>query len=145
MESPQSGWMSLRLLAGGRQFIAVVGHAPYDSLRELAETLSALVAGAPGGVVRWNAEPEEYDFAFSAEGDRARLKVLRHRDHRREGGGAGPVFEHACARREMCAAFARELRSLRGRAEADAFEQNWRRPFPEREFQSLAASLGVTE
>lgn len=144
MESPQSGWMSVRLLAGAGQFLAVVGHAPYDSLRDLTEALSALGAGAGagGGVVRWNAEPEEYDFVFEAEGDAARLDVLRHAGHRRDAERARRVFTHAGPRRDLCLAFARELRSLRSRAEADAFEQNWRRPFPEQEFQRLLATLG---
>ena len=42
IESPQSGWMSLRLKSGERQFVAVMSHAPHDSLRELLAALAAL-------------------------------------------------------------------------------------------------------
>ena len=142
LESPQSGWMSVRLLAGAGQFLAAFGHAPYDSLRDLAEVLSSLAAGGGGGVVRWNAEPPEYDFVFTAEGEGAALRVLRYPDHRREPNSAQAAFEHACTRAQLCLAFWRELRSLRERAGTDAFEQNWRRAFPEREYQKLSAALG---
>ena len=142
LESPQSGWMSVRLLAEGGQFLAAVGHAPYDSLRDLAEVLSGLAAGGRGGVVRWNAEPVEYDFVFTGEGGRAELRVVRYADHRREDATARTAFAHAGAREELCLAFWRELRSLRERAGTDVFPQNWRRPFPEREFQQLSAALG---
>jgi hypothetical protein len=142
LESPQSGWMSVRLLAGGGQFLAAVGHAPYDSLRDLTETLSALAAGGAGGLVRWNAEPVEYDFVFAAEGARAELRVIRYPDHRLEPASARAAFTHAGDRRDLCLAFWRELRSLRERAEADVFPQNWRRAFPEQEFQKLSAALG---
>jgi hypothetical protein len=145
MESPQSGWMSVRLLAGGGRFLAVVRHAPYDSLRDLTETLAALAAGGGGGVVRWNAEPEEYDFVFAAEGAGAGLRVHRYPDHRREEACVSTVFDYAGARRELCLAFWRELQSLRERAETDVFGQNWRRAFPESEFQKLSSSLNITE
>jgi hypothetical protein len=145
MESPQSGWMSVRLLAGGGQFLTVVGHAPYDSLRDLVELLSALAAGGSGGVVRWNAEPEEYDFVFAAEGEGIELRILRYPDHRREASGESTVFAYEGARRELCLAFWHELQSLRARADDDVFGQNWRRAFPEREFQKLAASLKKAE
>jgi len=141
LESPQSGWMSVRLLAEGGQFLAAFGHAPYDSLRDLVVVLSSLAAGGAGGAVRWNAEPSEYDFVFTAAGEGAGLRVLRYPDHRREPASAQTAFEHTGARAALCLAFWRELRSLRERAATDAFEQNWRRPFPEREYQQLSAAL----
>lgn len=141
LESPQSGWMSVRLLAGERQFLAVFGRGPYDSLRDLVSLLAEVAAGAGGGVVRWNAEPEEFDFILAAEGEGAGLRVERYADHRRE--EAGEVFAHAGARRDLCLAFWRELHSLRERADTDAFRQNWRRSFPEREYQQLTDALGV--
>lgn len=141
LESPQSGWMSVRLLAGEGQFLAVVGHAPYDSLRDLTEALSALAATGRGGVVRWNAEPEEYDFVFAGRGERAELRVLRYPDHRREAMHVSTAFAYAGPRRDLCLAFWRELASLRERAATDAFKQNWRRAFPEREFRELTDSV----
>lgn len=142
MESPQSGWMSLRLRAGEREFVAVVSHAPYDSLRELIEGLTALLEGAGGMAVRWNAEPEEYDFELKAEDeDVLTLRVVHHRGHRREATEARTDFEFRGTRVEMCLPFWRELVGLHARSETDVFVQNWRRAFPLRELEGLTQAL----
>ncbi len=143
MESPQSGWMSLRLRAGaGREFVAVVSHAPYDSLRELIEALVALLGGASAARVRWNAEPDEYDFELKAEGeDKVSLRVVHQQDHRREPSRARNVFACRASRAEMCLPFWRELTEMRARSETDVFEQNWRRKFPVRELRRLTDAL----
>ncbi|HEU4596840.1 MAG TPA: hypothetical protein VFS10_17015 [Pyrinomonadaceae bacterium] len=138
MESPQSGWMSLRLRAGAREFVAVVSHQPYDSLRELIEALVSLLGGARAATVRWNAEPEEYDFVLKAEGeDRVSLRVVHHQGHRREASRARAVFTCRASRVELCLPFWRELSEMSERSETDVFEQNWRRKFPRRELRRL--------
>ena len=137
-ESPQSGWMSVGLRAGGARLVLGASHAPYDSLRELIEALSALLAGGDARrVARWNCEPEEYDFELSAAGDRARLVVTRHTGPTRRADDARPVFAHAAERLQLVLPFWRELRELRRRTTEDDFEKNWRRPFPERELREL--------
>jgi hypothetical protein len=142
MESPQSGWMSLRLKAGGREFVAVVSHAPYDSLRELMDALVALLGGARAAAVRWNAEPDEYDFELKAEGgDALSLRVVHHEGHRREPSRARSVFACRAPRAEMCLPFWRELTEMRARSETDVFEQNWRRKFPARELRRLTEAM----
>jgi len=139
-ESPQSGWMSLRLRAGGREFVTVVAHRPYDSLRDLLAALASLLEGGGGRAVRWNAEPEEFDFVLSVEGERAGLSVVRRAGR---GGGAGEeVFGYRGPVRDLCAPFCEELRTLRERGETDEFERNWRRPFPADELNLLCAALG---
>ena len=131
MESPQSGWMSLRLRSGRREFVAVVSHQPYDSLRELIEALVALLGGAREAGVRWNAEPDEYDFELKAEGkDEVSLRVVHYEGHRREPSGVRTVFACRAPRAEICLPFWRELSEMRERSETDVFEQNWRRKFP---------------
>ena len=138
MESPQSGWMSLRLRSGGREFVAVVSHQPYDSLRELTEALVSLLGGARAAKVRWNAEPDEYDFELKAErGDVVSLRVVHHQDHRREPSQARTAFACRAPRAEICLPFWRELSSMRERSETDVFEQNWRRKFPLKELRRL--------
>lgn len=131
--------MSLRLEAGGRKFVAAVSHAPYDSLRELIEGLSALLEGRPSVVIRWNREPEEFDLVFEAEGDEVRLEIVRYPDHRRLSRKA--VFSARLSKLDLCRAFWRELRQLRMRKETDVFEQNWRRAFPEEELRRLTKAL----
>ncbi|MCA1593565.1 MAG: hypothetical protein LC754_13130 [Acidobacteria bacterium] len=85
MESPQSGWMSLRLRVGAQSFVAVMSHAPHDSLAELMQGLTALLSGETTVTVKWNAEPEEYDFIFSARGERVELRVVHFPGHRTAG------------------------------------------------------------
>lgn len=135
-ESPQSGWMSLRLKAGAAEFVAVVSHAPYDSMSGLIEGLTALVAGGGGFAVSWNTEPEEYVFEFEPAGAEVGLRVAR-----RAKSSAEVVFAHRGPRAELCRAFWRELKRLRDRRETDLYEQNWRRPFPEREMQEFTRAL----
>jgi hypothetical protein len=140
-ESPQSGWMSLRLRADGREFVTVVAHRPYDSLRDLLAALASLLEGSTGASVRWNAEPEEFDFVLSAAEGGARLSVLRHPDHGRRQAGE-EVFGYAGTPDELCRPFCEELLTLGERGETDEFERNWRRPFPEAELRRLCAALG---
>jgi hypothetical protein len=143
MESPQSGWMSLRLRSGGRELVAVVSHAPYDSLRELIEGLTALLKGeAVAATVRWNAEPEEYDFELKSEGeDSLSLRVVRHADHRRTAAGTRTALACRGSRVEVCLPFWRELAEMSARSETDVFERNWRRAFPLRELRQLTEAL----
>jgi hypothetical protein len=140
-ESPQSGWMSLRLRAGEREFVTVVAHRPYDSLRELLAALASLLEGADRAEVRWNAEPEEFDFVVSVEDDgAAHLSVKRHTSHDRRDDGA-EVFGYRGTLRAVCAPFCAELQTLGERGETDEFERNWRRPFPSAELRRLCAAL----
>jgi len=137
-ESPQSGWMSVGLKAGGRRLVFGASHAPYDSLRELIEALSALlVEGPPRAVARWNCEPEEYDFEFSSEGERAGLNVRHYPTRARRAGAARQVFSHRDERLRLVLPFWRELRELRRRTDEDDFERNWRRTFPASELSEL--------
>ena len=128
--------MSLRLRAGAESFVAGVSHAPRDSVRELIEGLTALAAGGDGFNVRWNAEPEVYDFEFEAAGTEAEVRVVRHAGRRRE-----VVFKHRGARAAVCRAFWREFKRLRDRRETDVYELNWRRAFPEQELQEFTHAL----
>ncbi len=144
IESPQSGWMSLRLRAGEQQsFVAVMSHAPHDSLAALMRALTALLNNlSTTATVRWNAEPEEFDFAFCASGeDKFELQITRFPDHRRETSTSDVVFSFDGSLRASCLTFGRELRSLRARSETDVFTQNWRRAFPEKELSEFTSAL----
>lgn len=130
--------MSLRLRSGDEQLVLGVACMPYDSLHDLIEGLSALLVEARDEVlVRWNCEPEEYDFKIRAQGDDIALTVTRFPDHRRRKSASQEVFAHTGSRMEMCSAFWRELRELQRRSEEDVFASNWRRAFPQRELQEL--------
>ena len=123
--------MSLRLGAGAHEFVTAVSHKPYDSLRELIGALVALLEGREGARVRWNCEPDEFDFEFVAKGEEATVSVAHYPDHRRL--TREVVFTTRQTKSDLYRAFWRELRQLRRRTATDEFEQNWRRAFPEDE------------
>jgi hypothetical protein len=140
-ESPQSGWMSFSLKAGKQDFTVVVSHVPYDSLRELMKSLTALLEREGEAIVKWNGEPVEYDFNFVLRHGAVELKILRYTDHRRRKNTSRLVFSFEASALEVCTAFWRELRDLQTRLERDEFEKNWRREFPRSELQQLTKAL----
>jgi hypothetical protein len=141
LESPQHGFMSLRLSSDAESFVAVVSHAPYDSLRDLMTALSAALAGDADAVVRWNGEPEEFDFRLSARNDRLRLDIIRYPDHRRAAESSEAVFSFDGRKLEVCHPLWKELRDLRRRTARDEFDRQWRSAFPESEMQELTKSI----
>jgi hypothetical protein len=142
LESPQHGFMSLRLKAAGRSFVTVVSHAPYDSLRDLIVSLSAVLDGDCEYTVHWNSEPDEYDFRFTSRGDRLLLEVVHYPDHRKLPETASTAFSFRGPKSDACRTFLGELRDLQSRAGRDEFERQWRRAFPERELQELTKRMG---
>lgn len=140
--SPQSGYMSMGLGAGGREFAAAVSCRPRDSLRELIAALTRLARGeARAAVVRWNCEPDELDFRFESEGDRLNLAVVHYATHKRDEPLSQTVFEAAGARAEILGVFRAALEDLRADAEVDVFESNWRRKFPERQLNEFGCAV----
>ncbi len=137
MESPQHGFMSLRLSSGKESFVAVVSHAPYDSLRDLIEALSGVLAGDGETIIKWNSEPEEYDFKLAASDDSIKLDIVRYPDHRRLAAASSTVFSFRGSKLDACLPFWKELRDLHRRTIQDEFDRQWRREFPEREMQEL--------
>jgi hypothetical protein len=141
LESPQSGWMSLSLRAGEDILLMGASCAPYDSLRDLIEGLNAMLDGHTEINVKWNCEPEEFDFRLAAVDDRASLNVVRYPDHRRTKKASRIVFSFQGAKLDICLPFWRALRDLRRRISTDVFDSNWRREFPQRELQQLTKQI----
>ena len=141
LESPQHGFMSLRLSSGKASFVAVVSHAPYDSLRDLIEALCNVLAGDHEAIVKWNSEPEEYDFKLEALGDSVQLDIIHYPDHRRLAANSSNVFSFRGSRLDACLPFWKELRGLHRRIIQDEFDRQWRREFPEGEMQELTKRI----
>jgi hypothetical protein len=139
--SPQSGYMSLGLRAGGREFATAVSCRPYDSLGDLLSALARLAHGeAQSAVVRWSCEPDELDFRFEADGGRLSLAVVHFDSSRRDEPNGRTAFAFAGARAQVCEAFRVALEDLRADAEVDEFESNWRREFPERQWREFVGA-----
>ena len=141
LESPQHGFMSLRLSSETERFVAVVSHAPYDSLRDLIESLCNALAGDYDTIVKWNSEPEEYDFRLAARDDSIKLDIVRYPDHRRLAESSSIVFSFGGSKLDACLPFWKELRGLHRRIAQDEFDRQWRREFPETEMQELTKRI----
>lgn len=140
--SPQSGFMSIGLKAGKDSFVTAVSHTPYDSLSDLISALSSLLKGETDLRVKWNREPEEYDFVINHKEDEVRLSVVRFQDHRRLKSKSEIVFSHIAATAlDICAPFWKALRELHRDIEVDEFDKNWRREFPETQMHELTKLL----
>jgi hypothetical protein len=139
--SPQSGWMSIGLKAGQESFVTAVAHVPYDSLRDLMAALAALLKGEKLLNVKWNREPEEYDFEWRRNKTGVKLSVVRFPDHRRLKSKREIVFSHEASAIEICQPFWKALRELHRDITVDEFDKNWRRPFPEEEMQAFTKLL----
>lgn len=141
LESPQHGFMSLRLSSDEASFVAVVSHEPYDSLRDLIKALCAALSGDCETIIKWNSEPEEFDFKLAAHGEVVELDIIRYPDHRRMTGASSLVFSFRGSRLETCSSFWKELRDLHRRTRQDEFARQWRREFPEGEMRELTKRI----
>jgi hypothetical protein len=138
--SPQCGYMSICLRAGDEGgFTTAMRYKPYDSLTDWMKTLSSLIEGEGFFTVKWNAEPEEFDFNVRRKGERVFLNVIRYQDHRRLDDGKANVFACEGDLKDFCLAFWKTLENLRRDIETDEFDKNWRRGFPQQEFDRLRA------
>lgn len=141
MESPQSGWMAMSLQAGAQSLAMSVSHQPADSLLDLMDALSALLTGSEEKVVRWNCEPDEYDFSFTISGDILQIDVAHYPDHRRKKVDAQIVFSLQDSALHVCLPFWTALRDLRRRVEVNEFARHWRRDFPNGAMQRLTKTI----
>lgn len=139
--SPQSGFMSIGLKAGNANFVTAVAHSPYDSLKDLIKALSAFLGGASDVTVKWNREPDEYDFELHRRGDEAALNVVRYPNHRRLKKKRETVFSYTAPLVNVCESFWEALNELHNDKEIDEFDKNWRREFPEEEMRELREKL----
>ena len=141
LESPQCGWMALAVRGGGAEVRYGAARAPYDSLGVLLRGLKALLEGQTALTVKWNAEPEEYDWHFTVDGEQITLAINYFPDHRRAAGESREIFVHSLPLKDLCRAVEAETRELQARAERDVFASNWQRPFPAPELAELSAAL----
>jgi hypothetical protein len=139
--SPQSGFMSMGLQAGRTSFVTAVAHSPYDSLRDLINALTAMLNGENSVMVKWNREPEEYDFELLRNGNDAELNIIRYPNHQRQTKKREVVFSHKATVANICESFWIALNELHSDKDVDEFDKNWRREFPEVEMRELATRI----
>lgn len=132
--SPQCGWMSIGFDDGVSEFHTTTAHAPHElALPELLRILTALLdAGSTQNeyLLKWNRDPEEFDFRFVRDGDSVTLEIYQYPTDERDSDEREMVFSHQGKVGEVCEAFAATFAQLYTDRSTDEFEFNWRQPFP---------------
>lgn len=149
--SPQCGWMSIGFDDGTNEFHTTTAHAPHGlALSELLQILTSLLdikgenpsrSEGPHDekeyLLKWNRDPEEFDFRFMPDNDRVTLEIYQYPTDERESNERELVFSHEGSAGDVCSAFAATFEQLHADRETDEFEFNWRQPFPFYEFKEF--------
>jgi hypothetical protein len=147
--SPQCGWMSIGFDDGVNEFHTTTAHAPHElALPELLQILSALKDSESQRnefILKWNRDPEEFDFVFVREGENLLLEIYQYPTDEREAGERELVFVHRGTVDDVCESFAATFDQLYADRNTDEFEFNWRRPFPYKEFEEFKGRMGRTD
>ena len=144
--SPQCGWMSIGFSSGGGEFHTTTSHAPYAAaLPELMQILTLLNdPDAPENeyLLRWNRDPEEFDFRFVREGSRLLIEIFQYPNDERDASERAKVFEHVGSVDEVTSAFAATFEQLFKDRNTDEFEFHWRQAFPLKEYEAFCRATG---
>ena len=136
--SPQCGWMSIGFDDGVTEFHTTTAHAPHaGALPELMRILTELTPASEGPrerLLKWNRDPEEFDFRFVREGDKMLLQIYQYPTDDRSFAERELVFTHLDSAENVCKAFAETFDQLYADRDTDEFEFNWRQPFPFAEY-----------
>lgn len=139
--SPQCGWMSIGFDDGVKEFHTTTAHAPHErALPELMRILTALAdPGTPQNeyLLRWNRNPEEFDFRFVRSGGSLLIEIYQYPTGERDAEERELVYTHTGPVREITDAFAETFEQLYEDRNTDEFEFNWRQPFPQKEYEDF--------
>ena len=145
--SPQCGWMSIGFAGKTEEFHTTTAHAPHErALPELLEILTALLDANSAEneyMLRWNRNPEEFDFHFERDNDNLLLEIYQYPGAQRERAERTRVFAHEGKTEDVCRAFAETFKQLYEDKDTDEFEFNWRQPFPFAEYEKFAKALAA--
>lgn len=139
--SPQCGWMSIGFDDGVTEFHTTTAHAPHQAalpeLMRILTELSVITEGPRERLLKWNRDPEEFDFRFVREGDKMLLQIYQYPTDDRSFAEGELVFTHLDAAENVIKAFATTFDQLYADRDTDEFEFNWRQPFPFAEYEEF--------
>lgn len=142
--SPQCGWMSIGFSDGVREFRTTTAHAPYEgALAELLTILTSLADTASDEtdfVLKWNRDPEAYDFHFCRELGNFILEIYEFPTGDRDE-PCSLVYHYVGELHGSLRSFERTFDQLYTDRETDEFEFNWRSPFPYEAYRKFKESL----
>ena len=137
--------MSIGFDDGVNEFHTTTAHAPHElALPELLKILTSLLgAGSPQNeyLLKWNRDPEEFDFRFVRAGDALTLEIYQYPTDERDSDERELVFSYQGNVREVCGAFAATFEQLYADRDTDEFEFNWRQPFPFSEYEEFRGKM----
>ena len=137
--------MSIGFRDGESEFHTTTAHAPHAAaLPELMRILTSLADPSSAEneyTLHWNRDPEEFDFHFLRNGDKAHARYLPISDRGREASEKQLVFTHVGTVGVVVAAFAERSISSYADRDTDEFEFNWRQPFPLTEYEEFRKAV----
>ena len=143
--SPQCGWMSIGFDDGKTEFHTTTAHAPHGSaLPDLMKILTALADPASAEneyLLKWNRDPEEFDFHFTRNGDALLIEIYQFPTEDRDAAERELVFSYTGTVEDVVRSFAVTFDQLYEDRDTDEFEFNWRQPFPYKEFEEFKKSV----
>jgi hypothetical protein len=145
--SPQCGWMSIGFTDGVNEFHTTTAHAPHaTALPELMRILTELTdpeSPRDEFILKWNRDPEEYDFRFIRNGENVTIEIYQYPTDERDAKERELVYSHTGPLKETIDAFAVTFEQLYQDRNTDEFEFNWRQPFPVKEFERFKNLLNA--
>ncbi len=141
--SPQCGWMSIGFEDEGGEFHTTTAHAPHsNALSDLLNILVSLLENENfSQTLKWNRDPEEFDFVFRRSGDDTSIEIIEFPTESREQQKREKVFSHVGDIRQIAEAFHETFEQLYAERNIDEFEDNWHQKFPLEEFGKLKETL----
>lgn len=136
--SPQCGWMSIGFSDGVNEFHTTTAHAPHQTaLGELMTILTKLAEPTTENeyLLKWNRDPEEFDFRFVRTGDDLTIEICEYPTDERDSAERQLVFTHTGTINDVTKAFAETFGQLYEDRDTDEFDFNWRQPFPYAEYE----------
>ena len=143
--SPQCGWMSIGFAGEREEFHTTTAHAPHErALPELLEILTALLdenSAQNEFTLRWNRNPEEFDFHFARDSENLLLEIFQYPSEERKDAERERIFAHGGTVADVCRAFHETFAQLYADKDTDEFEFNWRQSFPLAEYETFEKAL----
>jgi len=143
--SPQCGWMSIGFEDGVNEFHTTTAHAPHETaLPELMIILAALADPSSiqsEYVLKWNRDPEEFDFRFVRDGEGLLIEIYQYPTDERDAAERELVYSHQGQIDEAVRAFGETFDQLYADRNTDEFEFNWRQPFPFLEYEEFRSKI----
>lgn len=145
--SPQCGWMSVGFYDGTSEFHTTTAHAPYSGvLSEFLETLSSLLEKEDfSHILKWNRNPEEFDFVFKRDGENVLFEIIEYPTDERDLAKGEKKYVYVGEFKQFAESFYETFEQLYEERNVDEFEDNWHQKFPLAEFKKLKSVINASK